>query len=103
MDTVLSHDLVIWIFIRNDSGKEVTNGLSKVLPRTTVAHLGLGLQPFQTHSPIKWLFQCLIFIVYSMKHTIRAFLVKESLFKYVFFFHSNITVRLVPHFLDYSL
>ncbi len=92
MDTVLTHDLVIWIFIRNDSGKEVTNGLPKVLPRTTVAHLDLGLQPFQTHSPIKWLFQCLI--LYGMKHTILTFLVKESL--------PFLNFYLVPYFLDYS-
>lgn len=95
MDTVLTHDLVIWIFIRNDSGKEVTNGLPKVLPRTTVAHLDLGLQPFQTHSPIKWLFQCLI--LYGMKHTILTFRVKESL--PFLNFHSNISVKMGRIFL----
>lgn len=72
MEVVLKHDLVIWILkVLSDSSKEVTNGL----PKTTVAHLGLGLQPFQTHSPIKWLFQYLI--LYGMKHTILTFLAKN--------------------------
>lgn len=70
--SIHKHDLVIWILkVLSDSSKEVTNGL----PRTTVAHLGLGLKPFQTHSPIKWLFQYLI--LYGMKHTILAFLAKN--------------------------